>query len=960
MRTALSVAVAGAIGLVPGVFIATPALAAAGDYSIAAGSGTEGGTVSLRITRAGKATANDPALPAEKLTWSTIADDTPQANQATPGTDFTAVVNAAVSFPVWDSTSPQVKTITVATKQNTVDEADKTFKASIVAVVAASDNTTPTAAAISPANAVGTIIDDDSPTYTLIATPAATVREDVASVKVRATIPTATVGDVTIPIKTEDDTAKAGQDYDEFDADLTITEGATYGEITIDLIDDDLDEDDQQSFWVRGLAGTNVSGTQSTRINILDDEATSKITLDAPVGAASEGNPLVFPVTLDPKSERAVSASWSTGTAKPATGHGVAAAGTDFTAVTNGTVAFDADSATPKAPISVSTLTDSIDEADEDLAVTVSNATNATIVSPNTRNGTITDAGTTPGPQVELVPGDVMEGGVGTPRSRTFTARLTKASGQEQKVQYEVSSGISGTATADEDFTAVAPGARTILTFAPGETEKTFTVDVIGDDIDEGDGETFAITLTDAHISRLQAGKALGENTITIKDDDDKPTFRLTNKAMTIPEGDGPSAALLEVRLSNPSAEDIDWVVEPATDPGTAVEGGAGAGSNDYTVLGPVMGAGTIAAGDTTGYVLGIINGDRVFEADETARWTVGLDDAETDATGVTETGILTIKNDDMPPELVVDNATGEEGKTIALTGTTAGVAQGETLLNVSLAGAANGGHQAASATDFAPQSFVVKIPAGTPAGATIPIGDVQITEDELKESSETIRVSGTGFSGTGSVKDGWITIAASDGGEPGQPGEPGEPGEPEPGAPTVSTPSASLNGGGTATITGKAAANARVELWGVPFGSDEEPKRLKATTANASGQYSLTHWIGQGYIFHTRVGDLKSKEIAVRVKQNPVFTLTSPSKGSFTVTVTGNPKAAGQDIMVQSYVSGAWKTVYKGKTGSNGVYTRTVKLDSGKALTMRGFVAGDTGMGLLGNYSTAKKVTVK
>ena len=79
------------------------------------------------------------------------------------------------------------------------------------------------------------------------------------------------------------------------------------------------------------------------------------------------------------------------------------------------------------------------------------------------------------------------EGDTGTVNA-TFTVTLDAVSGQAVTVDWETS---DGTATAGEDYTA----GNGTLTFAPGETSKTFDVAVTGDTVDEAD-ETFTVTLS--------------------------------------------------------------------------------------------------------------------------------------------------------------------------------------------------------------------------------------------------------------------------------------------------------------------------------------------------------------------------------------------------------------------------------------------------------------------------------
>ena len=101
----------------------------------------------------------------------------------------------------------------------------------------------------------------------------------------------------------------------------------------------------------------------------------------------------------------------------------------------------------------------------------------------------------------------VTEGDSGT-ESATFTVSLSVASGWTVTVDWATS---DGTATAGTDYTA---GSGT-LTFAAGDTSKTFDVAVTGDTADE-DNETFTVTLSNASNASVPDATATG----TITDDD--------------------------------------------------------------------------------------------------------------------------------------------------------------------------------------------------------------------------------------------------------------------------------------------------------------------------------------------------------------------------------------------------------------------------------------------------------
>ena len=84
-----------------------------------------------------------------KVSYAT-SDDT-GADAAVAGTDYTAVSTTTLTFMAGDT----VKTVTVATAEDDLNEADETFK------VALSGVTLPAGVSLGDAEAVGTITDDD-------------------------------------------------------------------------------------------------------------------------------------------------------------------------------------------------------------------------------------------------------------------------------------------------------------------------------------------------------------------------------------------------------------------------------------------------------------------------------------------------------------------------------------------------------------------------------------------------------------------------------------------------------------------------------------------------------------------------------------------------------------------------------------------------------------------------------
>ena len=109
------------------------------------------------------------------------------------------------------------------------------------------------------------------------------------------------------------------------------------------------------------------------------------------------------------------------------------------------------------------------------------------------------------------------------------------------------------------------------IIFGPGETNKTITIVVNGDTLNEAD-ETFFVNLTNSVNAIISAG----HGTVTIRNDDTPPQLTINNVIVT--EGDtGTTNAVVTVSLSAPSGlpVSVDWATADgtATAPGDYIAG---------------------------------------------------------------------------------------------------------------------------------------------------------------------------------------------------------------------------------------------------------------------------------------------------------------------------------------------------------------------------------------------------
>ena len=202
----------------------------------------------------------------------------------------------------------------------------------------------------------------------------------------------------------------------------------------------------------------------------------------------------VVRVSLDVPSARAVTVNYHTADR-------TAVAGSDYRAV-SGKLSF-ARGETSKS-ILVPVIGDRLAEPDEAFVVKISGARGAKIAD---CKGVVTILDDEP--RISIYDVSAMEGDSGTTLF-TFTVSLSASYDQAVTVNYAT---VDGTATApDHDYVA----ASGTLRFAPGETTKTITIQVIGDTIDVLD-ETFFVNLGGASTNALIVnGHGIGN----IHDDD--------------------------------------------------------------------------------------------------------------------------------------------------------------------------------------------------------------------------------------------------------------------------------------------------------------------------------------------------------------------------------------------------------------------------------------------------------
>lgn len=304
---------------------------------------------------------------------------------------------------------------------------------------------------------------------------------------------------VTVKASTSDGSAKAPGDYAaKTGFTLTFAPGETSQTFPVIINGDNVFENDE-SFTVtlsEPSAAAKLATTPSAIGTILEDD--ERPTLSIADAQATEGSDVTFTFTLSAAAGQDTTVRWGTGDL-------TATEPVDYTKVPAGTLAIIPAGQTTKT-VTVTTKQDTLDEADELFGIVGQIIDGQFVATPVPATGKIVDDDNPPQLDIADISND--EGNAGD-TTFTFTVTLTAGSGQQVTVNY----GTSGeTAVPPGDFTA----ANGTLTFAPGETSKTFNVLVKGETVSE-DNETFKISLTNPVGATIRDGIAQA----TIKNDDE-------------------------------------------------------------------------------------------------------------------------------------------------------------------------------------------------------------------------------------------------------------------------------------------------------------------------------------------------------------------------------------------------------------------------------------------------------
>ena len=207
----------------------------------------------------------------------------------------------------------------------------------------------------------------------------------------------------------------------------------------------------------------------------------------ADAAAVTEGGVVSFPVSLTSPTGGEVTVTWSTA-------DGTATAGEDYVAADGATLTFAPGETA--GTIAVQTLDDALDEDEERFEVVLEAVVGAAGLDPTASVAGAPVVDDDDPPALGLAAARAVEG-----EDALFEATLSAPSGRAVTVSWSTA---DGTATAGADYTAVTDA---MLTFEPGATRATLTVQTFADADDTEGDEVFAVTVRRApFIGEVDAG----------------------------------------------------------------------------------------------------------------------------------------------------------------------------------------------------------------------------------------------------------------------------------------------------------------------------------------------------------------------------------------------------------------------------------------------------------------------
>ncbi len=515
-----------------------------------------------------------------------------------------------------------------------------------------------------------------------------TVNENggIATVQICASAASNSV--IMVNYSTANGSAISGNDFTTIAAKATIPVGQTCTNVSINIIDDNINEPNEN--FVINLTnpmGATIGDPQG-QITIIDNDIAPAITLT------------VNDITVNESAGTAMLTICASGisttpiTVNYTTLNGSAQAGLDFNNVT-GTITIPAGQLCMNITIPI--VDDNVQEPTETLFLSLTNPNGATIADPL---GQVTildndDSTTTPAITINDITVNENDG------TATLQICIPAPSNSNVSVNYNTANG-SAQMNVDYSF------ASGLATIPAGQTCTNVTVPIIDDNNPEPT-ENFVVNLTNPNGGTI----ADPQGQVTILDNDDAPNPQITINDITVTEGVNPTATL-QICIPAPSNSNVSVNYNTAN--------GSAQMNVDYSFA---SGLATIPAGQTcTNVTVPIINDN---SPEPTENFVVNLNNPNGGTISDPQGQVTILDNDDAPnPSITINDVTVNEDAGTATTQLTlSSPSNSPVTVNYS---SSNG--SAIVNSDYGFVSGTVTFPAGsTTATITSPILDDQNPE---------------------------------------------------------------------------------------------------------------------------------------------------------------------------------------------------------------------------------------
>ena len=670
------------------------------------------------------------------------------------GKDYTAKTATTLTF---NPNAALRQTLTVATHDDTLNEATETFTVKLTAP------NLPAGVALGQATATGRITDGDPLEASVTANDASVDEGKTATFTVSLTGGTSTAA--VVVHYSVGGSATSGDDYTApASRTLTIAAGTSSGTFTIETLTDNVVPETEtlevtlDSATSAGTVTVNTTAA-TTAINnttrptlILEDEPSGSVGSrrsasgastrssrssiacdvcmtegDTPSGSTRQVRPvLVLPGTT----QKVVIPAGQTVTIGYETSDGSAQSGQDYVQK-RGDLTFRGDpndgfKAKLQTPITLQTIGDTLNEPDRTFTLTLLSATLPDSTTTDSVSFTVAVRDDDPiSAAVEALSSRVSEG-----QPATFEVNL---SGGTPTADVVIDYSVGGSATSGDDYRAP-PGT---LTIASGRTSGTITIETLADGVREPNDETMVVTLTGATTAGT-ATVASGGATTTISGDEppapveppaqaDPVTVRVSAGAPSVNEGE---SATFEVTVSGGTNTEVRISYSVG---GTATPG------DDYTAPSGTL---TIGSGASSGTIAIETLADDVLDPDETL--VVELDGANA-GSGVTVTLVVT-----QATTTIVDSAGGASSSGVTVSVAPATVTEGDdasfavelsgkvaTPVTVNWSAASGPDDTASEGTDYTAASGTLTFSPMETSGTV----QVATLDDAIVEAAETFTV---------------------------------------------------------------------------------------------------------------------------------------------------------------------------------------------------------------------------